>query len=317
VGDGELRLFPNCVHSIAEAAKHDLSSELVVTDWRSDDWPLKEWLEDAARPIPVQLLSLEGAFSRGRGLNTAAHAARGEFLAFVDADMVVPKQLIEVGTSHLREGKAFFPIVFSYKGPDHRDGWWRREGFGQVMVTRDTFERAGGWPEYDSWGQEDDAFYAKVSEVAPVIREAVDGFCHQWHPNDVGWKNRYGASPPRLGRDWEQVQLAKQELSQIISSDSAFILVDEAKFGEHKGSLAHAIPFLECDGQYWGAPEDDATAISELERLRRSGADFIAFAWQAFWWFDFYREFYQYLQKKSQRIFENERLVIFDLSASP
>jgi glycosyltransferase involved in cell wall biosynthesis len=311
----EVVLFPKCVHSIAEAVRCDVSSELVVTDWHSDDWPLNEWLEDAARPVPVQLLSIEGAFSRGRGLNVAAHAAQGEFLLFVDADVVISRQLIEGGMTHLREGKAVFPIVFSFKDPDHRDGWWRDKGFGQVMVTRETYRQSGGWPEYESWGQEDDDFHSKVSEVAPVIREKVEGFCHLWHPDDIGWKNRYGASPPRLGRDWEQIQVAKRELSQVISADAPFLLVDDAKFGRHTESLSHAIPFLEHDGEYWGAPNDDATAIDEFERLRRSGAAFIVFAWQAFWWIDYYPEFYEHLQENSRLVFENERLIVFDVRA--
>jgi hypothetical protein len=261
----------------------------------------------------VQLLLLEGVFSRGRGLNVAAEAAQGEFLLFVDADLVISKQLIDSGLAHLRQGKAFFPIVFSFKDPDHRDGWWRDKGFGQVMVTRETYRQSGGWPEYDSWGQEDEDFHSQISGGAPVIRETVAGFYHQWHPNDVGWKNRYGASPPRLGRDWEQIQVAKRELSQVISPDTPFILVDDAKFGQCTGLLSRAIPFLERDGQYWGAPSDDATAIDEFERLRRTGAGFIVFAWQAFWWIDYYPAFYEHLQKNSRRILENERLIVFDV----
>jgi hypothetical protein len=294
--------------------RRDVSTELVVTDWHSDDWPLHEWLEVAARPVPIQLLSLDGSFSRGRGLNVAARAARGEFLLFVDADITISKQLIEIGIKYLREKKAFFPIVFSFKDPAHQYGWWRDRGFGQVMVTRETYGQTRGWPEYDSWGQEDEEFHSKISEVAPVIRGRVEGLYHQWHPNDVGWKNRYGAGPPRLGRDWQQIQVAKQELSRVLSTDVPFILVDEAEFGQHTGSLAGAIPFLERDGEYWGAPSDDATAIDEFQRLRRSGVGFMAFAWQAFWWFDHYPEFYKHLQKNSERIFESERLVVFNIS---
>jgi hypothetical protein len=43
-------------------------------------------------------------------------------------------------------------------------------------------------------------------------------------------------------------------------------------------------PFLERDGQDWGPPADDATAISELERLHDAGAQFIVFTSCGFWW---------------------------------
>jgi hypothetical protein len=42
------------------------------------------------------------------------------------------------------------------------------------------------------------------------------------------------------------------------------------------------VPLVEREGQYWGSPADDAAAIEELERLRRAGAGFAAFAWPAF-----------------------------------
>src|SRR5262245_31161846 len=82
-GGRELRLFPNCVDSIVRARGAVLELELVVADWESDDWPLERWLDAAADPIPVRIVTLSGTFSRGRGLNAAAAAARGEFLFFV------------------------------------------------------------------------------------------------------------------------------------------------------------------------------------------------------------------------------------------
>ena len=58
---------------------------------------------------------------------------------------------------------------------------------------------------------------------------------------------------------------------------------------------------------------DDETAIRELERLRRSGASFLAFAWPAFWWLDYYSEFSGYLRAKFPCLLENKHLVVFDL----
>ncbi len=39
-----LELFPACVASIVAACVDRVDAELVVADWRSDDWPLAEWL---------------------------------------------------------------------------------------------------------------------------------------------------------------------------------------------------------------------------------------------------------------------------------
>src|SRR5687767_14974007 len=61
--DRELRLFPNCVASIVESVNASSSFELIVADWDSDDWPLSEWLADAASPIPVRIVRMTGGFS--------------------------------------------------------------------------------------------------------------------------------------------------------------------------------------------------------------------------------------------------------------
>ena len=84
-----------------------------------------------------------------------------------------------------------------------------------------------------------------------------------------------------------QLQPAIEEIKAQIPQDDTFILVDEDQWGTD-GVVAsrQAIPFLEKDGQYWGPPPDDETAIREFERLRHSGASFMVFAWPAFWWLD-------------------------------
>ena len=92
-----------------------------------------------------------------------------------------------------------------------------------------------------------------------------------------------------------------------------FILVDQEQFGNEISTGHCAIPFLERDGKYWGPPPDDVTAIHELERLRKSGANFIVFGWPAFWWLDYYAEMHHYLRSKYNCVLKNDRLVIFDL----
>lgn len=112
----------------------------------------------------------------------------------------------------------------------------------------------------------------------------------------------------------KQVSMALKEIGNFIPDGESFILVDDGQW-QTSESIAgrRRIPFIERDGQYWGVPPDDATAISELDRLRRSGASFIVFGWPAFWWFDYYTEFHKYLRSKFTCILENSRLITFDL----
>jgi hypothetical protein len=79
----------------------------------------------------------------------------------------------------------------------------------------------------------------------------------------------------------------------------SFILVDEDGWKtDPLLSGRKRIPFVERDGQYWGSPRDDVSAIEELERLQHAGAQFIVFAWSTFWWFDYYVGLRQYLRTR-------------------
>jgi len=110
-----------------------------------------------------------------------------------------------------------------------------------------------------------------------------------------------------------QLYRLTQDIAAIIPPGSSFILVDDGAFGIETAAGRRAIPFLERDGYYWGAPPDGSAAISELERLRQSGASFIIFGWPAFWWLDYYGDLRDYLNSKFRCLLCNDRLVVFDL----
>jgi glycosyltransferase involved in cell wall biosynthesis len=123
-----------------------------------------------------------------------------------------------------------------------------------------------------------------------------------------------GLTKPPEERKWlHRLRRAAKEIKRLVPGGATFILVDEGQWAGELGADRHVLPFLERDGQYWGAPPDDATAIRELERLRRSGASFLAFAWSAFWWLDYYAEFHRYLRSNFRCVLANDRLVAFDL----
>jgi hypothetical protein len=118
-------------------------------------------------------------------------------------------------------------------------------------------------------------------------------------------------------RSWSrQVRQARKTLTSTIPQGEFFILVDEATLEPEAFAGWRTVPFLERDGQYWGPPPDDRTAIQELERLRRSGAKFIVFAWPTFWWFDHYTDFYHYITANYACSMENDRLVVFDVGVT-
>jgi glycosyltransferase involved in cell wall biosynthesis len=110
-----------------------------------------------------------------------------------------------------------------------------------------------------------------------------------------------------------QTKRAVKDLESIVAVKENFILVDEVGLDPDVFARWEIIPFPERDGNYSGPPPDDATAISELNRLRIEGADFIVFVWATFWWLDYYSEFNRHLRSKFRCVVENDRLVVFDL----
>jgi hypothetical protein len=122
--------------------------------------------------------------------------------------------------------------------------------------------------------------------------------------------------PPRPpgARHTRRLLEARRQVEELVPGGEMFVVVDD----EHlRGSLPHtrALPFLEKDGQYWGPPPDDATAIGELERLRKAGARHVVFIWTAFWWLDYYAHFRQHLRSRYRCLRENKWVVAFDLNA--
>ena len=111
------------------------------------------------------------------------------------------------------------------------------------------------------------------------------------------------------------IKRTEQELKNVIGDEQNFILIDQDEIRhELKIDTCSIIPFMENDGAFWGLPADDAEARDELERQIRSGAEFIAFWWNSFWWRDQYPGFYKHLCESYVCVINNDRLIAFDLA---
>lgn len=177
---GDLTLFQNCINSIKESIDPK-TTEVVIVDYNSTDYPLTDWVQESLGDIKCKMIQIDEKFSRGRGLNLAAENSTGKFLFMLDADMLISKDVVDLGLKYLNEGKVYFPVCFSYKDHTHKTGWWRQSGWGMVFVERTLWEK-GKIPEYYKWGAEDSDFKDFVKDNSPFIREKCDGLYHQWHP---------------------------------------------------------------------------------------------------------------------------------------
>jgi hypothetical protein len=255
-------------------------------------------------------------------LNAAASATGGEYLFFIDSDALISESVVHRGIQVVQQEKAFFPILYSYTDSQHQDGYWREAGFGHCMINKKVFEDVGGWPEYNSWGREDVDFSERVAQRTAIVRERAEGLFHQWHPDDIDFKNQYGEEDNVIQNIRAKAEQAKLEervadrLRMVLRRGVSFILVDEDRTDIKDGVENRSVPFLERSGHYWGPPADDAQAVCELERLRRDGAEFIVFPWLASWWLEHYRAFAKHLDKTANCVVNDELMTVYDLKQS-
>jgi hypothetical protein len=95
-----------------------------------------------------------------------------------------------------------------------------------------------------------------------------------------------------------EMQSALEAVAEVVPPGATLILVDEERWGGGQAIRGRrTLPFLERDGLYWGLPPDSGTAISELERLRGLGAEYLVFMWPSFWWLDYYAGLREHLRR--------------------
>ena len=168
-----------CVASL-EAAGVD---EIVVSDFCSRDTDF-EWFKH-------KLVKIEGEhFSVGRGKNVAAEHASGDVLFFVDADLIVPKAVIDFITDAVADGDVVAPVM-RMQNEDGSMGDWAVHSFGQVALLKKDFDSGEKWQPWTSYGGEDNLFIAQYQHR--LLRPRIAGFVHQWH--DHALREKHGETP--------------------------------------------------------------------------------------------------------------------------
>jgi glycosyltransferase involved in cell wall biosynthesis len=128
------------------------ADEVIVVDWSSKE-PLTpaSVLQDRVIFERTMIVRVEGQqyFNAGLARNTGAHKASGEFLLFIDSDM-----LLNAGLA------AMCKPEFSCT---HRHGIERKPPYGTCLVSSSLFWRIGGYSEdMPSYGYEDNDLYHRL-----------------------------------------------------------------------------------------------------------------------------------------------------------
>ena len=112
----------------------------------------------------------------------------------------------------------------------------------------------------------------------------------------------------------QQLHLLGQDILRLVPAGERIILVDQETCRAQVKTGHEMVPFTERDGQYWGPPADDAAAIAEMNRLHKSGMNYLAIAWPAFWWLEQYPQWAAELTQNAQCLMRSERGALFRLA---
>jgi glycosyltransferase involved in cell wall biosynthesis len=157
--------------------------EIVVADNMSTDTDFSDFHNS---PHHVTIIREVGDWSIGRFKNLAAENAKGDILFFLDADLIVPQEIIDKIQKLVPLGYAYCPIMFM-ENREATGGEWGIHSFGQIAVTKEQWQ-AHKWPEWTSYGGDDNYFYEPYKD-GKAIRDQPFGFIHKWHDNDERLKH--------------------------------------------------------------------------------------------------------------------------------
>ena len=203
----QLRLLPNFLSSLVAVKKPEDKWTIIIIDYESTDVNIELLCETILQDkIPYFLHIQTGAksFDRGGGLDVAAQIAKSrghDTLFFCDSDMFCTSHAIfDKAAEVVAAGKYYYPICFSFTQADHKIGFWRDTGFGMVFMRLKDYFATNRWMHNRSWGWEDRALHDSLQKDR-VERSQVDGWFHQWHPNDISFKNREYSEKRSVGQN--------------------------------------------------------------------------------------------------------------------
>ena len=125
-------------------------------------------------------------FTRSVSFNKAIDQCSNELFFACDADMSLPKNLVQLCNKFVTSKTAWFPIVFDlFENYSKQNGKWRPAGKGMFSSTKAQFVKAGKYNTlYKQWGWEDTDLWITYFKVGILpLRTRCKTLMHHWHPS--------------------------------------------------------------------------------------------------------------------------------------
>lgn len=191
----ELRLFENNLRSLISLIQPSDQWEFVIVDYESTDVNMSEFVNTLPKKdnLTFKIVTIKGIFDKGGGINYGVNHVTHPVVFIIDADMIIRTREIfdDIETLVVQQNKVLFPICWSYKNPQHTQGWKRDTGAGNVIQKRETIIP---YVNNKKWGNEDSKNHQYFSNAGMAHRTYYnEGFVHQWHPDEL--KHIYYTNP--------------------------------------------------------------------------------------------------------------------------
>lgn len=139
------------------------ADELIVVDFNCPD-RTGDWIESNFPRIRCIRSGDEGPFSASKARNLGAASATGDWLCFVDADIVLAPDFLKIARGHIAQHNFFRPAPAS--------GLWN-----PILCRRQAWIEVGGFDEViTGWGCEDDDFFRRLE---------LQGAVQHWFPESM------------------------------------------------------------------------------------------------------------------------------------
>ena len=189
IKDRTSQYLDNVLPSIIKLGHPDLI-EISVYDCGSEDVTL---LESKIRELwkgKLVFKSEPSDFTRSVSFNSAIDQCTNDLFFACDADMSLPKDLVQLCNKFVTSKTVWFPIVFDlYENRPEifskQNGEWRQVGKGMFASTKDQFVKAGKYNTiYKQWGWEDIDLWISYFKAGIVpLRTKCKELIHHWHPS--------------------------------------------------------------------------------------------------------------------------------------
>lgn len=207
---------------------------------------------------------------------------------------------------------------------------WARESPQFDRFTRFISERTYGCWEFDPQRLAD-AYDQHTADVRRYFRDRPDCLLEMDICSGEGWEKLcpfLDLSIPQVpfphsnssrtkesGTRWiEQIRAAREDLSNVVPAGSSIVLIDSYQLADSVIDSRFRVQRLfERDGIDWGPPSDSEAAISRLQVLLDQDVDYLIFGWPAFWWFEEYRGFHEFVTAAFPVRLETPEVVVFEL----